>query len=81
MIWQRSVVSLYEKKNCLHHQDGGEDVVGAKKCVYIMERLVYHDIIKWSKNKGTREFMMIYYGERGFEVCLFYDLIKIIFFL
>jgi hypothetical protein len=32
VIWQRSVVSLYEKKKSLHHQDGGEDVVGAKKC-------------------------------------------------
>lgn len=46
-----------------------------------MERLVYQDIIKLSKNKGTRKFMMIYYGGRDFEVCLFYDLIKIIFFL
>ena len=32
VIWQRSVVSLCEKKKCPHHQDGGEDVVGAKNC-------------------------------------------------
>jgi hypothetical protein len=33
-------------------------VLSAKKCVYIMERLVYQDIIKWSKNKERKPLIL-----------------------
>lgn len=39
-------------------------VLSAKKCIYIMERVVYQDVIRLLENKGTRKFMIIYYGER-----------------